>query len=239
MAIQATAQQILDQAHQELGLPLSPIGTSQESQTYTQMLALINGVGLDLVKVHDWQFLQAIQEFTGDGTTDQFPLPPDFGRIVNQTLWNTNNRRMVGGPLTVQQWGWTQWGIVSTGVYYRYRIYQDKLWVFPTPGPGDVFSFYYISKDWVKDSLVMNGYKDKVVLGDDTPVFDRGLMVAAAKARLWAIKGFDVTVLNAELMYCLETEKGQNQGAPILHLGKQPGIRYIDGYNVPDGDWKV
>lgn len=239
MAIQATAQQILDQAHHELGLPISGIGTSQESQTYTQMLALLNAVGLDLVGNHDWQFLQEVANFVGDGVAASFDLPPDFGRIVNQTLWNTNNRRLVAGTLNAQQWGWTQYGIVSTGIYYRYRIHKDKLEVFPIPGVGEEFSFYYISKNWVKDSLVLGTYKDAVEFGADTPVFDRNLMTAATKSRLWAIKGFDVTTLNAELMYILEGEKGQNQGAPCLSLTARGGLHLIDGLNVPDGSWPV
>jgi len=239
MAILATAQQIVDRAHAELGLPSSTIGSSIQGQTTTQMLSLLNALGDDCVKVHDWQFLQFQQEYTGDGVQSEFDLPADFGRVVNQTVWAANDERPVSGPLNAQQWGWTKYGIVSTGIYYRYRILHDKFVVWPTPGIGAVFALTYISKNWVQDGVDPMLLKDTVSNPLDVPLFDRGLMVAAIKKRLWDIKGFDTTTLAMEFRHILQTEMGQNQGAPIIHLGRNNGIHYIDGNNIPDGSWEV
>lgn len=239
MAILATAQQIIDRAHAELGLPSSTVGSSLQGQTTGQMLNLINALGDDCVKIHDWQFLQFQQEYTGDGVQSEFDLPADYGRVVNQTVWAANDKRMLYGPLNAQQWGWTQYGIVSTGIYYRYRILHNKFVVFPTPPNGAKFAFTYISKNWVIDGLVPTTFKDTVEIGEDTPMFDRGLMIAAAKKRLWDIKGFDTTTLSAEFRHLLEAETGQNQGAPTLYLGKPAGYHLIDVSNVPDGSWEV
>src|SRR3546814_20272528 len=58
-----------------------------------QMLALMNSLGEDLLRVHDWQFLEKSATFVGDGFTPSFALPSDFGRIVDQTAWSIGQRR--------------------------------------------------------------------------------------------------------------------------------------------------
>lgn len=236
MAVLATAQETIDQALSELGLPTSIIGSTQVTQLVAQMLALMNTLGDDLVKVHDWQDLEDTATMTGDGVTTEFPMPANFGRIVNQTQWASNLRRPMLGPLTAQQWGWTQYGIVSVGVYFRYRILSNNFAVYPVPQAQDVFNFYYISKNWVLDTDGTT-LKDKVTAPGDTPLFDRGLMVSGLKLRLWGIKGFDTSDLSREFNYRLEAEKGQNQGAMTINLSNQPDYHLIDITNIPDGYW--
>lgn len=239
MTVRATAQFIVDSAHNELGLVSSPIGSSQEGQTTTQALALLNRMGDDAVAVHDWQFLMKTSNFVGDGVTSEFPMPADFGRIVNQTQWSSAMKRPMQGPLTSQQWGWTQFGIVSVGVYFRYRIHDDKIAVFPTPGNGEEFNFYYITKNWVEDGANPGTYKDSITSADDIPLFDRNLMISGVKVKLWSAKGFDTTNLSREFNYALEVSKGQNQGAPILDLSGAWGFHLLDINNIPDGSWEV
>lgn len=236
MAVLATAQFIIDRVLGELGLPTGAIGATNANVVVTQCVGFLNSLGDDMVKVHDWQVLEEIASFTGDGVLAQFPMPTDFGRVVNQTEWATNMRRPMLGPLTAQQWGWTQYGIVSVGVYFRYRILSNNLAVFPTPGVGENFKLFYIQKNWV--TAVDGTTKDTITAGTDTPVFDRDLMIAGVKLRLWAIKGFDTTQLGQEFNYRLQSEMGQNQGAQVIHLsGGQFDFHYIDGNNVPDGSW--
>lgn len=239
MTVRATAQTIIDDAHKELGLPTSVIGSSQESQTTTQALALLNRLGDEAVRVHDWQFLLKTAHFVGDGVTTEFAMPADFGRIVNQTEWSSNNKRPMQGPLTPQQWGWTQFGIVSVGVYFRYRIHDDKFAVFPTPGVGEEFDLFYISKNWVSDADAPATLKDKITKAGDTPLFDRTVMTSGTKVKLWAIKGFDTSVLATEFNYALQAELGQSQGAPIIDLTGAWGFHLLDTNNIPDGSWQV
>lgn len=233
----ATAQQIVDRASNELGLATSTLTTGLITQVGTQSLALLNSLGEDLVKAHDWQFLEATATFTGDGTTTEFTLPTDFGRVVSQTVWSTNNSLPMEGPLTSQAWGWVQFGIVSVGVFYRYRILHNKLAVFPTPGVGEEIKFYYIKKNWVLDNDGVT-YKEGVTDGDDTPLFDRGLLTKGLKVRLWGQKGFDTTALAKEFNDDLSTAKAQNQGAPVIRLaGAADSILIDPRRNIPDGNW--
>lgn len=237
MPILATAQEILTAAGDELGLTVGQIGALQTGNTGVQALALLNSLGDDLVKVYDWQFLMFTHRFQGDGVLTSFPMPADFGRTVNQTQWAENMKRPMQGPLTPQQWGWTQFGIVSVGVFYKYRILQNEFAVFPTPGNGEFFDFFYIGKNWVYDPLTST-YKDTITAGTDQPVFDRRLMISGLKMRLWEQKGFDSTKLAQEFQFALDAEKSEGQGAQAISLSGPLDTFYLNPLlNVPDGDW--
>jgi len=230
---------IVNESLQELGLPqVVTILSAQDDQTGFQTLGLLNRVGSELVRAHDWQFLERTATFNGDGVQNKFPLPIDYGRIVNQTTWSTANKRPMYGPMSPQGWSWIQYGIVSVGVYYRYRILDNMLQVFPTPAMGEIIHFFYITRMWVTD-LIDGDEKDRVTKDTDLPKFDKDLMIAGTKLKLWKQKGMDASDLSSEFAYMLEAEKGQNQGAPVISLDSRCDHLYISGANVPDGSWSV
>lgn len=234
-----TAQEILDAANLELGLPVVKFGTSSSDQTGRQAAALMNSVGDDLCRVHDWQFLESTADWTGDGVTSEFDLPADYGRMVNQTLWASSSSEPVAGPRSPQAWGWAKYGLVgSVGTAtYQYRIINNKLNVFPTPVAGEIFTFFYIVKNWVKSGPPSNLPKSSLTLGTDLPLFDRRLMVSALKARLWGQKGFDTTQVQAEFNLVLQSEKSITQGAAVINLTRSEPYAYISTENIPDGGW--
>lgn len=236
-----SAKDIANQSLQELGLPtVNSVMSELGDLTGFQLVGLENALGAQLVKAHDWQFLEKTLTIVADGTTSEFDMPSDFGRIVNQTQWSSKNRRPMYGPMTPQGWSWVQYGIVSVGVYYRYRIINNKFQVFPTPAAGEEFHFYYISKNWVMNNDTSETvYRDKIVQDSDIPMFDDALMVAGSKFKIWAAKGMDARVLGDEFQFMLDAEKAQTQGAPVIALDQRWEYLYISGQNVPDGSWNV
>lgn len=241
MAIR-TAIDEANQALQELGLPTATTVMSEMGDaTGFQLVGLMNALGAQLVKAFDWQFLEKSHEITANGIDTVFDMPSDYGRVVNQTAWSSKNKRPMYGPMTAQAWSWVQYGIVSVGVYYRYRIIGNKLHVFPTPAAGEKFHFYYISKNWVINDIdpLNIVYRDKIVQDSDMPLFDDAMMVAGAKFKIWAAKGMDARELGDEFMYMLNAEKGQSEGAPVISLDHSWNHLYISGQNVSDGSWNV
>lgn len=234
-----SALNLVNRALQEIGLPQAQtIISVQDDQTGFQMHGLLNALGTQLVKVHDWQFLEKTATFVGNGVDTSFPLPVDYGRMVNQTQWASKNRRPMFGPMSPQGWSWIQFGIVSVGVYYRYRIIGNRFHVFPTPAVGEEFNFYYISKNWVYDPL-KDIYESVVDEDTDQTVFDDFLIIAGMKMKLWTAKGMEATELSREFNYMLDAEKSQTQGAPVIALDARWEYLYISGQNVPDGSWNV
>jgi hypothetical protein len=167
-----TALEIVNAACHELGLPTVAFNSATGDTLGTQMLALLNALGEELIRMHDWQFLEHTMGFTGDGVLDRFPMPTDFKRQVNQTQWATSMRRPMQGPDSPQMWSWSQYGIVSVGVYFRYRILNNEYAVFPVPGLGEEFALYYISKNWVIDQDPPNDPKATITKTGDIPLFD-------------------------------------------------------------------
>jgi hypothetical protein len=198
----------------------------------------MNALGSQLVRAYDWQFLEGIVEIVGDGVTTEFDLPDDYGRMVNQTQWASKNKRPMYGPMSPQGWSWVQYGIVSVGVYYRYRILNNKFTVFPVPAEGEVLHFFYIRKNWVHDPL-QDIYTDTVINDTDEPVFDEYLMIAGTKFKLWAAKGMNTQELGREYEYMLSSCRSQTQGAAVISLDKRWDYLYISGQNVPDGSWEA
>ena len=236
-----SVKDIANRALQELGLPTALTIMSEDGDPAGfQLMGLQNALGLQLTKIYDWQFLEKTVEFTGDGVTTEFDMPADYGRMVNQTQWSSKNKRPMYGPMSPQGWSWVQYGIVSVGVYYRYRIINDKFHVFPTPAAGEKFHFYYISKNWlVNNSSGTPVFRDKIESDDDFPLFDDERMVTGAKLKLWSAKVMDIRVLSDEFYYILEACKSETQGAPVIALDSRWEHLYISGQNVPDGTWNV
>lgn len=237
MANRATARDIINDSMAELGLPPATFSSALVDPNGYQAMALMNSLGEELVRLHDWQFLEKTVQYTGDGVLSEFLLPNDFGRQINQTQWDQSNRRPMQGPDNAQLWGWSHYGIVSVGIYYRYRILADKFQVFPTPAAGQQFAFYYITKNWVEDGSNAGTYKSKATTDADIPLFDRRLMICGLKAKFWSQKGFDNTVLMKEYDGILSAEKGQNQGAPVINLTFSDEHFLLNEYNVPDGTY--
>lgn len=231
-----TVTEILNAATGELGLPRPTLNSTTGDNTGTQSLALLNALGDELVRVHDWQFLEKVMTFTGDGIADRFPLPDDFKRQVNQTLWATKGFRPVSGPVSAQMWSWCQYGIVSSGIYFRYRILGNEYAVFPVPGAGEEFSLYYISKNWAIDASSGNP-TDKMRSSEDTSLFDDRLLISGLKTKLWGQKGFDTTQLQSEFNYILTSEKGQNQGADIINLSSNYSTGLLGFTNIPESGY--
>jgi len=229
-----TAINIINAACHELGLPTVALNSATGDTLGTQMLALLNALGDELVRVHDWQFLEEVMTFAGDGVADRFPIPANFKRQVNQTQWSTKDKRPMQGPDSAQMWSWSQYGIVSVGVYFRYRILGNEYAVFPVPGLGEEFALYYISKNWVIDQDPPNDPKDQITKTGDMPLFDKRLLISGLKIKLWAQKGFDTTVLQDEFNYLLGAEKAQNQGARVIDLSGGDAHLYLNWSNVPE-----
>lgn len=157
MTVYATAAQIVASAAQELGLGSISISAGTDDANGYQTLGLLNSLGEEVLRAHDWENLERVMTFTGDGTTTEFPMPTDYGRQVNQTQWATSDQRPMQGPVSPQVWSWTQYGIVAIGFYFWYRILRGKYAVFPAPGDGVSFALYYIGKNWVEKDIA--GYK--------------------------------------------------------------------------------
>ena len=232
-----SAIDIINDATAELGLPTVTTSTAGPDDLGPQMLSLLNALCKELLTLHDWQFLIKAVEYTAVGDQEFFDLPNDYARQVNQTQWDASNRRPLIGPKSPREWGWCQYGLIGTGIFYRYRIVNDQMQIFPPVADGEKVAFYYISNGMIQDGTNPNLYKSRITSDEDKPLFDERVLVSGLKVKLWSIKGLDSTNLQKEASDLLAAYKAQSQGAAQIDLSGG-GREFLVGYgNVPDGTY--
>lgn len=176
---------------------------------------------------------------TGTGTMQfsqvEYPLPADWKKQIGQTEWDRTNRWPLMGPVTPQAWQSFKSGIVYAGPRERFRILQNTIAVNPPPPAGLLFSFEYISKNWV---IGVDGLRKPEFTADtDTFVFDESLMILGVKTLWLQAKGLDYSIEAAQFANLLNLCKAQDKSAPVLSLQRTGVGRLLTNENIPDGNW--
>jgi hypothetical protein len=239
--MEGTVLSIIQQTCTELGLPEPNEAVASNDTTIKQLVALLNKAGYELCRVHEWQFLDRIGIITTVAGQDEYDLPSDWSRSINQTLWSsTLELTPVTGPLSPQLWQSLKNGSLGSGIFQSYRIRGNKLVVDPVPGnDGETYNFEYISNAWIKDGNQEDTYISRIMSDTDVPLFDEYLLVSYLKVKLWTAKGLDTTEYKKDFGRLFDAIVGTDKDAPMLSLTNRYGYKYLSGYNVPEGNWRV
>lgn len=238
--MEGTALQIVRQAEMELGLPASTELVLAQDATSIQMLGLLNAAGNELVMAFDWEFLTKTHAITTVAGVGAYPAPTDYARMLNQTLWDHDNRRPAYGPVSPQGWQVLTNALISVGPFARYRIARGLVEFLPVPGDdGKEFNYQYISNGWVQDWQNPTVYKAFITNDADVLTFDFWLMVKYLKVKMWQAKGLDVGSLLVDFTRVFDAQTGQDHGAPVLGLANSFKVPWLTMYNVPDGNWNT
>lgn len=216
----------------------APTGVfDSQDETALLMGSLANLAGILLADNFNWQHLQETFTINPDGVNTSYPLPVDFGCMVDNTGWSYAIRRPVI-VLNAQQWASiSAWLSQSFFINPACRINKDQLEFLSPPPAGGKITFQYRVANWVIDGK--DNTKTKQFLSDnaDIPRFDWLMMVMAIKLKWQEQKQMDTTSTQSDLndRYLQLTQK--DEIAPILTLsGPMPGgFRFLDNfYNSPD-----
>ncbi len=123
--------------------------TDREMQ---EMARLANEMADRLMSLHDWQVLQTIKTYSGDGIAEGFDLPTDYDRMVKTaSMWSS-------------RWTWAFNHISDPDVWLEYQvvpytfvngnwiIYGGQLHVLPVMASTETLKFFYVSNKIVKDA---------------------------------------------------------------------------------------
>jgi hypothetical protein len=165
---------------------------------------------------------------------DTYPGPADFDRYINQTWWDRTNRWALMGPDSPQVDQWHRSGIVTIGPRRHFRqigyegltqatgsVNNYRIW--PPPGATDTpinLVYEYISVNCVLSATLVP--QPKFQADTDFPVLDENMMILGAKWRMWQIKGFDYSSMQAEYVDYVDRKYANDGGAKTLSL---PGVR--------------
>lgn len=233
-----TANDILNRAAAEVGI--APVVDPYASQdpVFIQMQYLLNTAGEELCFAHQWEFLtKEHQILTVDTDTGSYPLPDDFGYMINQTGWERAENVPLGGPLSAQDWTYLKGrDLASTTLYASFRIAEGNFNLYPTPPPtGLDINFEYQTINWVSDGQLTPTFKSQVTAGSDVPLYDRTLITRYVKLKYLESAGFDTTKAQSDFNQIFSFLTGYDKAAGILNAGNNGRhFPYLSVLNVSE-----
>lgn len=232
-----TVLNIIQTASTELGLTAPQVAISSTDLGTVQLLSLLTLVGESLINDFEFQELTKEHTFTTVPGQELYPLPTDFGNIINQSEWNRSTHIPLLGPKSSQEWQLMKGSLSSAGSFrQRYRIIGNHLQIHPVPTSADTIYFEYISSAWVIDPL--STLKTSITDDADTLVFDDRLMIAGLKLKYKEANGFDTLAASRDWEYQYRQYLDNNKGAPVLSLAPRSTSMLITTANIPDGSWR-
>ena len=230
----STANDIINRAAVQCGLPKSndPVGSTDE--TFVRLTELLNGAGQELVDLNPWQILQKpYQIVTTDLDTGNYDLPDDFGYMIDQTGWERSNAVPLGGPLSPQDWTYLKGlDLVSQTIYASFRLVDNKFAIYPQPPPvGLDINFEYISLYWTATQGDTTNRYDTIRSGSDLVLFDTNMTVRFLKCKFLESTGMDASSARMEFDLSFAGLIGKDVGSPVLNASNgSRGYPYLSPY---------
>jgi hypothetical protein len=239
-----TANTILNQVAAEVGIQPVADPVSSVDPTFVQLRYLLNAAGEELVIMYKWDWLMseatvnpADEDPVGSGS---YPLPDDFGYMIDQTGWDRTNNVPLYGPLSPQDWQYLEGrDLVSSTIYASFRLAQGTLNLFPAQLDAVDIRYEYVSNAWVQNGDDPTVFTAEVQAGNDIPVYHRNLITRYLKVKYQEAKGLDSQKAQDTFNQMFAFMSGQNLGGEILNAGQGfRGFPYLNAWNsTPDSGY--
>lgn len=230
-----TALEIISSTAIECGLGAVNNVAVNTDPAIKQLQRLLTNSGRWMALKYQWpQLLRDHTITTAGGDTGKYPLPDDFGHMIDQTGWELTQSYPLNGPLSSQDWKVLQANNADP-VYLSFRFREGEFWIFPQPPPvGLQFTFEYISRGWVQDAVNSAVRKDNIVNDADVVMFEPMVMTQFLRKRFLAARGFSTQSAEQDFQEVMDLWSGKNVGAPVLSMVNGRGFPLIDIANAPD-----
>lgn len=233
-----TAANVISDAAILAGIKSAAMSDPYASQdaNVLQMCALLKTLGQRLLRDYAWSHLQKEHTFSTASTDADYALPSDFFRYVEGTGWNRTQQLPLVGPVNAKQWQAFKARTTSGAVGKVFRVWQDQMWLHPTPTSADTIAFEYISKLWVAATGGAAPSKEGPTVNSDELWLDRTVLVWGLVLDFKGAKGFDTTDAQNKFNAAIAAAHGADAHAPALSLtgGGLDVDRMLDDANVSD-----
>lgn len=230
---------IIQDAAVELGIPKPSAAFSSGDLNIQKLITAAQQVGQELYEMHPWPQLRTLSSIALTDGVDAYDLAADFGRQVDETQWESDQKWPAFGPLTSQEWAWLKYGTIAVGPTRRYTVYGFPLQinVYPTPAAGDVGTviyYTYISNAFCQSSTSV--LQSEWALDTDTARLPERLFKLGIRARYLRLNGYSWQDAELEYRNTADTLFSQAVGGRTLNVGGQNGFDtpLISGWNAPD-----
>lgn len=249
MARYESAGEIISRVLAESGITPPNDPFQSQDPAVIQMTYLLTSVGRQLLKLHEWEYMQRSWSFvTAGADTGKYALPDDFDRMIPQTGWSRTQRVRVPGSVTPQIWSYLRGrNLVSSTIYAVFREVEDQLWLYPQPPDASVpegltIAFEYISRWWVgvrgesQGVPVIIPSKDSVGAAGDLVLFDPTMTERMLKLRFREARGMDSQAAQNEALQMFSSVTSQDVAGDVLNAaGMSQPYPYLNmRRNTPD-----
>ena len=227
---------LIQASAKRLGLNNPASAYNSSDVQVVHLVALAQEEGIELARRHPWQSLTKEKTFTCTAAAAQTgALASDFDRFVDESFYNRTKKRPVFGPISPQDWQFTQ-AVVASTLLESFRVRGDSVLITPTPNGTDSYAYEYITTQWCQSS---GGTAQSAWASDtDTGVLSEELMTLGVIWRFLRVKGLDF----AEAMRTYELQVADKFGRDGGRRRLNFGTRTTHAARAPfiqEGSWNL
>lgn len=230
---------IVRDAAVELGFAQPAAVVTSTDPTVLLLRVIASKEGKELARRFDWEILQVEASFTTVAAETQIAAVrttfADFGHIINGTMWNRTQNRIVRGPLTPAEWQQKNAATAQVTIGNYFRIRGNKLLFFSTPPAGDSIFFEYISNKWCQSSLAVA--QTDWAADTDTALVDEEIIRLGIIWRYRKAKGFDYGEDFRTYEMALQDVFGPDAGKSVVDMTGDDELGI--GVNLAEGSWSL
>lgn len=135
-----------------LGLTQPTSIFSSSNREDKELARIANRVANQMMRDHAWQTLMVQKTYTGDGASEAFALPSDYDRMLEGAeMWSSRWQWPFNHISDLNLWLEMQ-VTPYTFVDGNWTIYGDEFHFLPVMATGETLKFWYVSKNYAKDS---------------------------------------------------------------------------------------
>ena len=228
---------IIQNAATRLGLNSPSAAYTSSDAQIVQLVGLAQEEGKILSRRHPWAVLTKETTFTGTAAAAQTgAIPSDFDRFVEETFYNRTQKREVTGPLSPQDWQFTQ-AVVASTLVESFRVRGSSILITPTPNGTDTYAFEYISNQWCESS---GGTDQSAWAADsDTGILSEELMTEGVIWRFLRAKGMDYAEQFRTYEMQVADKFAKDGGKRRINMGRRSARGFARAPFVPEGSWDL
>ena len=203
-----------------MGLTVPTAVYASTDRENVELADVANTVAEDMARHYDWQVLKTIATITGDGTTEDWSLPTDYGRQLQKAMLWVASRPYY--PLQHVTDTDTWLGIVTSDIQLstgQWTIYGNQVHIMPALASADTAKYYYITKNIVDP--VSGANKEAFTLDTDTFLLDEKVLRLGIIWQWKANKGLPYAEDMASYEMALAEAVGRDKGSKNITIGAQ------------------
>lgn len=220
-----------------LNVPTSIIGSADTS--VVQFQAIVKETLEELVTESNFNVTTQEATFVTIANSDQGAMttlaPNGYQFMIFETFFDRTLRRPLYGPVSETEWQELK-ALPSAGVFYKYRIRLDHLYLDPTPAaPFSTMAFEYMSSWCVKSSTgtLKSGLTDDT----DVFVFPENIVRKGLLFRWKQIKGLPYQADETQYYNLLNNYIAKDKVKRRIDVSEGAPVDLKPGVFVPSSSW--